>query len=78
MARRGTLIDRRAQVLPLQPARRHTEQAKRRMRLVARTIGVSTATIKIGMANLVYNFQRHAWLEGQIAPNDTGPAQKWH
>jgi IS5 family transposase len=29
---------------------------------------VSRATIKIGMANLVYNFQRLAWLEGRIAP----------
>lgn len=33
-----------------------------------RTIGIARATIKIGMANLAYNFQRLAWLEGRIAP----------
>jgi hypothetical protein len=33
-----------------------------------RTIGIARATIKIGMANLVYNFQRLAWLEGRTAP----------
>ncbi len=32
--------------------------------LVIRTIGIACATIKIGMANLAYNFQRLAWLEG--------------
>jgi hypothetical protein len=37
---------------------------KHRMGLVVRTIGIARATIKIGMANLVYNFQRLAWLEG--------------
>ena len=29
-----------------------------------RTIGIARARIKIGMANLAYNFQRLAWLEG--------------
>lgn len=41
---------------------------KHRMGLVVRTIGIARARIKIGMANLAYNFQRLAWLEGQIAP----------
>jgi hypothetical protein len=36
--------------------------------MACRTIGIARATIKIGMANLVYNFQRLAWLEGVIAP----------
>ncbi len=38
------------------------------MGLVVRTIGISRATIKIGMANLLYNFQRLAWIEGRTAP----------
>lgn len=38
------------------------------MGLVVRTIGIARATIKIGMANLVYNFQRLAWLQGRTAP----------
>lgn len=33
---------------------------KHRMGLIVRTIGIARATIKIGMANLVYNFQRLA------------------
>jgi transposase, IS5 family len=33
-----------------------------------RTIGIARARIKIGMANLAYNFQRLAWLEGRAAP----------
>lgn len=41
---------------------------KNRMGLAVRTIGIARATIKIGMANLVYNFQRLAWLEGRTAP----------
>lgn len=40
---------------------------KHRMGLIVRTIGIARATIKIGMANLVYNFQRLAWLEGRTA-----------
>jgi IS5 family transposase len=43
-------------------------EQKHRMRLVVRTIGIARATIKIGMANLVYNFQRLACLEGRSAP----------
>lgn len=41
---------------------------KHRMRLFIRTIGIARARIKIGMANLAYNFQRFAWLEGRSAP----------
>lgn len=41
---------------------------KHRMGLVVRTIGIARARIKIGMANLAYNFQRLAWLEGRPAP----------
>jgi hypothetical protein len=41
---------------------------KHRMGLIVRTIGIARAQIKIGMANLVYNFQRLAWLEGRTAP----------
>ena len=33
-----------------------------------RTVGIALARIKIGMANLAYNFQRLAWLEGRGAP----------
>ena len=41
---------------------------KHRMGLFIRTIGIARARIKIGMANLAYNFQRFAWLEGRSAP----------
>ena len=41
---------------------------KHRMGLFVRTIGIARARIKIGMANLAYNFQRLAWLEGRTAP----------
>jgi transposase len=41
---------------------------KHRMGLIVRTIGIARAQIKIGMANLVYNFQRLAWLERRTAP----------
>ena len=41
---------------------------KHRMGLIVRTIGIARATIKIGMANLVYNLQRLAWLEGRSVP----------
>src|SRR3546814_20030834 len=39
---------------------------KHRMGLVVRTIGIARARIKISMANLVYNFQRLAWLEAGL------------
>ncbi len=38
------------------------------MALFIRTIGIARATTKIGMANLVYNFQRLVWLNGRSAP----------
>ena len=38
------------------------------MGLTVRAIGTARATSKIGMANLVYNFQRLAWLNRQTAP----------
>ncbi len=41
---------------------------KHRMGLVVRTIGMARARIKIGMANLAYNFQRLGWLERRTAP----------
>ena len=41
---------------------------KHRMGLFIRTIGIARARIKIGLANLAYNFQRLIWLEGRTAP----------
>jgi IS5 family transposase len=41
---------------------------KHRMGLFIRTIGIARARIKIGLANLAYNFKRLIWLEGQTAP----------
>jgi len=41
---------------------------KHRMGLFIRTIGMAHARIKIGMANLAYNFQRPIWLNGKAAP----------
>ena len=38
------------------------------MGLFIRTIGITRATAKIGMANLVYNFQRLVWLNSKAAP----------
>src|SRR5215207_7694739 len=39
------------------------------MGLVVRTIGLARATVKIGLANIVYNMRRAVWLSGhQIAP----------
>jgi IS5 family transposase len=40
---------------------------KHRFGLFVRTIGLARATLKIGMANLVYNFTRLAWLERAAA-----------
>src|SRR3546814_19623836 len=37
------------------------------MGVVVRTIGIARARIKISMANLVYNFQRLAWLEAGLS-----------
>jgi IS5 family transposase len=41
---------------------------KHRMALFVRTIGLARAQVKIGMANLVYNFTRLAWLSTRTAP----------
>ena len=41
---------------------------KCRLGLLIRTIGLVRARVKIGLANLAYNFTRLAWLNGRIAP----------
>lgn len=41
---------------------------KHRMALFVRTIGIERAKMKIGMANLAYNFKRLVWHEGKSAP----------
>jgi len=41
---------------------------KHRMALFVRTIGMARAQVKIGMANLAYNFTRLAWLSTRTAP----------
>jgi len=33
-----------------------------------RTVGMTRARVKIGLANLAYNFSRLAWLQAQTAP----------
>jgi IS5 family transposase len=38
------------------------------MALFVRTIDIERAKIKIGMANLAYNFKRLVWHEGKSAP----------
>jgi hypothetical protein len=38
------------------------------MALFVRTIGIARAQVKIGMANLAYNFTRLAWLSTRTAP----------
>lgn len=37
------------------------------MALVVRSIGIARATVKIGLANLVYNMKRFVWLSGRAA-----------
>jgi IS5 family transposase len=41
---------------------------KHRMALFAHTIGLPRAQVKIGMANLAYNFTRLAWLSTRAVP----------
>ena len=41
---------------------------KCRLGLVVRTVGMTRARVKIGLANLAYNFTRLAWLKGRTAP----------
>jgi hypothetical protein len=43
----------------------------RRLGLVARTIGMVRARVKIGLADLAYNLTRLAWLNGRTAPDGT-------
>jgi hypothetical protein len=38
------------------------------MALFVRTIGLARAQVKIGIANLVYNFTRLAWISTRTAP----------
>lgn len=40
---------------------------KDKMRLFIRTIGMSRATVKIGMANIAYNMLRYVWHQGRTA-----------
>jgi hypothetical protein len=51
--------------------RSHIEQVfdhqKARMGLFVRTIGIASATMKIGMANLAYNITRYVWHEKKAA-----------
>ena len=37
------------------------------MGLVIRTIGIARATVKIGLANIIYNMRRAVWLVAQRA-----------
>ena len=41
---------------------------KHRMKLFVRTVGIARAKVKIGMANLAYNFTRLAWLDARATP----------
>jgi transposase, IS5 family len=41
---------------------------KQRLRLAVRTVGMTRATAKIGLANLAYNLLRFAWLQGRAVP----------
>ncbi len=38
---------------------------KDKMKLFIRTIGISRAKVKIGMANIAYNMLRYVWLTGK-------------
>jgi hypothetical protein len=46
---------------------------KRRLHLVIRTIGLVRASAKIALANLVYNFNRFAWLEERAGQRRAEP-----
>ena len=41
---------------------------KQRLRLAVRTVGLTRATTKLGLANLTYNLLRFVWLEGRAVP----------
>ncbi len=44
---------------------------KHRFGLFVRTIGLARARVKIGLANLAYNFGRLIWLETRRVPTAT-------
>ena len=46
----------------------HSMPQKDKMALFIRTIGIARARLKIGMANLVYNFRRLVYLDRLAAP----------
>ena len=46
------------------------------MALVIRTIGLARATVKIGLANLVHNMRRMAWLAAARARRPPRPAAR--
>jgi hypothetical protein len=46
---------------------------KCRLGLVVHTVGMTRARVKIGLANLAYNFTRLAWLNGRTAPVRSRP-----
>ena len=58
--------------MPPAPCRARVEHVfaaqKCRIGLVVRTVGLVRARVKIGLANLAYNFTRLAWLNGRTAP----------
>jgi hypothetical protein len=77
--RRSRLPAHEAWVLGLVAAEHVFATQKHRMGLAAmipriisrhfiRTIGIERAKMKIGMANLAYNFKRLVWHEGRSAP----------
>ncbi len=41
---------------------------KCRLGLLVRTVGMVRARVKIGLANLAYNFSRLAWLNARTTP----------
>lgn len=69
---RRPLLERIARTNPRRPKVRAPVEhvfagQKHRMGLIVRIIGIAHARIKISMANLAYDFQRLAWLEGRTA-----------
>src|SRR5580658_1988002 len=48
---------------------------KCRLGLVVRTVGMTRARVKIGLANLAYNFTRLAWLSSRTAHACGNPPQ---
>jgi hypothetical protein len=46
----------------------HVFAQKCRLGLIVRTIGMVRTRVKIGLANLAYNFTRLAWLSQRAAP----------